>query len=230
MTCAGRLRRVAGIPSHLARGPRRRFLARRSGGALPRRPAVALCAFWGGALRGSMALRGGRRAASSASGGLARRAHRGCPSRGLRLARRGAALVAQDGRALRARLNLPEDAALLQGQSLTAAGALQVRPRRLRRHTTGAPGWPASLTASGSAFALGGEQRSTAAPFVSPAAMRPGSHRRARGRQRATSSGSCVRLAAGHRGIGALRLLQGRGAGPSRGGIGGAPLHRGPCS
>ena len=78
-------------PSHLARGPSRRCPARGSGSA--RRAG----------LRGSLRFLGrcpsrlhgarGCRRAQFGFGGLARRAHRGCPSGGLRLARRGSALL-----------------------------------------------------------------------------------------------------------------------------------------
>ena len=84
---------------------------------------VALCAFWGGALRGSMALADAEgRSSDSAAWRVeltedARRGDFGWHAE--------ARLSCEDGRTLRARLNLPEDAALLQGQSLTVAGALR---------------------------------------------------------------------------------------------------------
>ncbi len=59
--------------------------------------------------------------------------------------------MAQDGRMLRVRLNLPEDAALLQGQSLTVSGTLKPPAETVAEYywDTGLAG---SLTASESAF------------------------------------------------------------------------------
>lgn len=124
---------------------------------------VVLCAFWGGALRGSMAL-------ADAEG-------RSLDSAAWRVeltedARRGdfgwhaeARLSCEDGRTLRARLNLPEDAALLQGQSLTVAGALRPPSETAAEYYWGA-GLAASLTVSGSDFPS--EERSLdSTPFVS---------------------------------------------------------------
>ena len=76
-----------------------------------------------------------------------------------------ARLSCEDGRTLRARLNLPEDAALLQGQSLTVAGALRPPSETAAEYYWGA-GLAASLTVSGSDFPS--EERSLdSTPFVS---------------------------------------------------------------
>lgn len=124
---------------------------------------VALCAFWGGALRGSMALADAEgRSSDSAAWRVeltedARRGDFGWHAE--------ARLSCEDGRTLRARLNLPEDAALLQGQSLTVAGALRPPSETAAEYYWGA-GLAASLTVSGSDFPS--EERSLdSTPFVS---------------------------------------------------------------
>ena len=211
------------LASHALRAARGGGFSLGALAALSLAAAVALCSFWAGALRGSMAYaeaQGGDSAPATWHAELTEDARRGDFGWHAEARLRGA-----DGRVLRVRLNLPEDAALLQGQSMTASGTLKPPAEAAAAYywDTGLAG---SLTASESAF-VSEEAALDSGPFRPSAAMRPGSHRRVRGRQCATSTGSCVRLEAGHRGIGALRLLQGRGAGPSRGGIGGAPLHCG---
>ncbi|MFR5091818.1 MAG: hypothetical protein ACLTDR_07205 [Adlercreutzia equolifaciens] len=124
---------------------------------------VVLCAFWGGAASRLHGARGCRRA-QFGFGGLARRAHRGCPSGDFGW-HAEARLSCEDGRTLRARLSLPEDAALLQGQSLTVAGALRPPSETAAEYYWGA-GLAASLTVSGSDFPS--ERDRLTAPLSSP--------------------------------------------------------------
>lgn len=109
-------------PSHLARGPSRRCPAPGFWQRSPCWPpwlsalsgAVPFAAPWRSRMpKGAVRI---RRPGASSSPRM--------PVGGSRL-HAEARLSCEDGRTLRARLNLPEDAALLQGQSLTVAGALR---------------------------------------------------------------------------------------------------------
>lgn len=131
--------------------------------ALALAAAVVLCSFWGGALRGSMAYaeaQGGDSASAIWHAELIEDARRG--DFGWHAEAR---LRDEDGRALRARLNLPEDAALLQGQSLTVSGTLKPPAEAVAAYYWDA-GLAGSLTASASTF-VSEEIALDGSPFVS---------------------------------------------------------------
>lgn len=130
--------------------------------ALSLAAAVALCSFWGGALRGSMAYaeaQGSDSAPATWHAELTEDARRGDFGWHAEARLRGA-----DGRVLRVRLNLPEDTALLQGQSMTVSGTLKPPAEAVAAYywDTGLAG---SLTASESAF-VSEEAALDSGPFV----------------------------------------------------------------
>ena len=150
------------LASHALRAARGGGFSLGALAALSLAAAVALCSFWGGALRGSMAYaeaQGGDLAPVTWHAELTEDARRGDFGWHAEARLRGA-----DGRVLRVRLNLPEDAALLQGQSMTVSGTLKPPAEAVAAYywDTGLAG---SLTASESAF-VSEEAALDSAPFV----------------------------------------------------------------
>ena len=150
------------LASHALRAARGGGFSLGALAALSLAAAVALCSFWGGALRGSMAYaeaQGGDSAPATWHAELTEDARRGDFGWHAEARLRGA-----DGRVLRMRLNLPEDAALVQGQSMTVSGTLKPPAEAVAAYYWDA-GLAGSLTASESAFASE-EAALDSGPFV----------------------------------------------------------------